>query len=746
MLLNVTVYLRTNTQYNTSGVLSVAILDQYISQPVAFPAAPKNDGDFLYPVSIYVPITKSPLWSLWWPHTLGSSPLYNLTVTFNGTATGNEGIHSLTKRVGFRSIRVDRLPTPNSEGLSFQFLVNNQRLFVKGANLTPLDPFHHRVSQRNVSDVLQSAVDANMNMIRVWGGGIYQSEAVYDWCDEHGLLVWQEVTFACAMAPADPAFLDNVREEVSQQVRRLASHASLAILGGNNENEEALSWFEPVKANPNLYLIDYNNLYVNTIRDTIIREINTDIEYVTSSPSNGPLTTTPLYTSRYGDPNNPHYGDVHYYPDPAQLDLADEGSWPRVRFISETGFPSFASRWTMLAGAGGNESVVRVNGTWLEWRQRYGLNNWITEVNILEISKHFNSPSTKNASLYYDTFTYLSQANQALIYSTAIQSMRRQMSEAPGYTSGILFWQLNDIWQTPSYAAIEYGGARWKMVMYEASRQYERVIVSGYVYPRSSGNNATIGVYVVNDGPFVSVTGSVAVQLRLWLTGEVVSQWAVEYRQEWYSANQLWNSTVGELLQGGKYTASECFVYLNASVSNKTALWWVTNVVYLTQLRDAQLQPVEMGIGFFGGVETAVAAEPTTASNNANSPTALFSATTVPTSLPTPTTPTPTSTSTSTSYHYTLTTTSSALTATTPLPPLARTFSVWLSVSSFAVSPLTWFEVPWAGRWSDNGMLLLPNVSVALTWTAAWESDSVEVGEFMDALRIRTLWYSYNEV
>ena len=747
VLLNVTAYLRTNTQYNTSGVLSVQILDQYVSQPVAFPAAPQGNGDFLYPVSIYVAITKSPLWSLWWPYTLGASPLYNLTVTFNGTTTGNERLHSLTKRVGFRNIRLIRQPTPNSDGLSFQFTVNGQRLFAKGANLTPLDAFEHRVGSGNVSDVLQSVVDANMNMLRVWGGGVYQSEAVYDWCDEHGLLVWQEVTFACAMAPADQAFLDNVREEVSQQVRRLASHPSLAILGGNNENEEALSWFDPTKSNPTLYLIDYNNLYTNTIRDAILREIATDIEYVTSSPSNGPLSTTPLYTQRWGNPNDPHYGDVHYYPDPATADLADEGTWPRARFVSETGFPSFASRWTMLAGAGGgggNDSLVVVNGTWLEWRQRYGLNNWVTEVNQLEIAKHFRLPSTTNATLYYDTFTYLSQANQALIYSTAIQAMRRQMSEPPSYTSGILFWQLNDIWQTPSYAAIEYGsGGRWKMVMYEARRQYQRVIVSGYVYPRASGDNATVGVYVVNDGPFVGVKGSVEVQLRVWSTGRVVRQWDVEYSQEWYSASQVWSSTLGELLHDGEYAASECFVYLNASVSNGSAQWWVTHVVYLTQLRDANLQPVPMGVAVFGEEEKVTVESTIAIADDTYAAASLFSATTTPASSPSLS-----HSPSSTRHLYTLSPTSASLapTSPTPLPPLARQRILGLSVSAAAVSPFTFFEVPWAGRWSDNGLLLLPNVSVGLTWTA-WGGDGaeVQVSEFMKALRIRTLWYSYNE-
>ena len=98
----------------------------------------------------------------------------------------------------------------------------------------PFDPFHFRVTEANVSRILQSAVDANMNMVRVWGGGGYQSDAVYDWADEHGLLIWQEAAFACQMVPVRDVFLRSIREEVSQQVRRIASHASLAIIGGNN--------------------------------------------------------------------------------------------------------------------------------------------------------------------------------------------------------------------------------------------------------------------------------------------------------------------------------------------------------------------------------------------------------------------------------------------------------------------------------------------------------------------------------
>ena len=235
VLLNVTAFLRT-PPHNSSGVLSVDIAGQYKEMQVAFPATPANDGDFLHTATI---VLRVPSPALWWPHTHGSAPLYNLTVTFNGSQTGSEGVHTVHRAVGFRTIRVVRAPTPDSPGLSFQFVVNGVPVFMKGANLTPLDPFHYRVTPANVSALLQSAVDANFNMVRVWGGGVYQSDALYDWADRHGLLVWQEFAFACAIIPRREAFLQSIREEANQQIRRLSSHASMAIMGGNNVHSTA---------------------------------------------------------------------------------------------------------------------------------------------------------------------------------------------------------------------------------------------------------------------------------------------------------------------------------------------------------------------------------------------------------------------------------------------------------------------------------------------------------------------------
>ena len=163
VLLNVTAFLRP-APHNTSGTLTVAIAGQTATVPVAFPAPPAGLGDFVYSASVLLPV---PSPTLWWPHTHGVPYLYNLTVTFNGSQTGNAGLQTVRRRVGFRTIRVVREKTGDSPGLSFQFMVNDVKVFMKGANLTPLDPFRFRVTDANVSRILQSAVDANFNMLRV---------------------------------------------------------------------------------------------------------------------------------------------------------------------------------------------------------------------------------------------------------------------------------------------------------------------------------------------------------------------------------------------------------------------------------------------------------------------------------------------------------------------------------------------------------------------------------------------------
>lgn len=149
--------------------------------------------------------------------------------------------------------------------------MNGVNIFAKGSNWIPADSFEDRVTKNVLEFLLQSAADTNMNMIRVWGGGIYQSEEFYDICDRLGLMIWQDMMFACAMYPRDNEFLTTVRAEIDYQVARLSHHPSIAVWSGNNENEGALHWYQEINENPFLYVEDYCVLYTDTVRDQIIK-------------------------------------------------------------------------------------------------------------------------------------------------------------------------------------------------------------------------------------------------------------------------------------------------------------------------------------------------------------------------------------------------------------------------------------------------------------------------------------------
>ena len=284
-MVNVTAYLRVAPQPGGSSLnttVTVMVAGATASANAQLPASVPINGDDLSVVSV---LTLVPSPSLWWPVGYGNATLYPLTVSVQSTRDSN----SLARSVGFRTIRVVREQTPADQpGLSMFFEVNGLPVFAKGSNLVPFDSFHPRITAANITRMMDSALASHQNIIRVWGGGIYQDELVYDYADQHGILIWQEFLFACAMYPVDDWFLRNVREEVSQAVRRLSSHASLAIFGGNNENEAMLNWQQVTITNRDRYVVDEAQLYINTVRDALVREIgNTSIEFQSSSPSNG---------------------------------------------------------------------------------------------------------------------------------------------------------------------------------------------------------------------------------------------------------------------------------------------------------------------------------------------------------------------------------------------------------------------------------------------------------------------------
>ncbi|CEM35958.1 unnamed protein product [Vitrella brassicaformis CCMP3155] len=446
---------------------------------------------------------------------------------------------------------------------SFYFEVNGVPVYAKGANVIPFSSFHATVTQEDVEAILESALAAEMNMLRVWGGGIYQEEYFYDWCDAHGILVWQEFIFACAMYPTHKPFLDNVRQEVRIQVRRLASHPSIVIWGGSNENEAALQWYRDSQSNRDLYLSEYNVLYIDTIHDEFRKVGPPSAIFLDSSPTNGPLTEYPdTYRKQWGDPYDIHRGDVHFYD--YGIDCLKTSHYPRAKFVSEFGFQSLPS---ILAYAGLAEPAdLTLSSNFSAFRMRHpGGNRELIEV----IGKHFSLPPSQHAPAAvpdeaylrhadlgrpqttpditsglagalmeplalsrlpkgaqdFASLTWLSQLEQSMCYDAAISYWRRLKSDKAVMTMGVLYWQLNDVWQGPSWSSLEYSG-KWKPLHYAARSFFGPLMVRGEYVPRKD----TTRIYAVSDINERLDGGTLQVQLVRFRDGAV-----------------LWREELGEL-------------------------------------------------------------------------------------------------------------------------------------------------------------------------------------------------------
>ncbi len=423
---------------------------------------------------------------LWWPHSHGDQPLYDLEVSVSTP----EGVpaHRTTERLGFRDL--ETVVEPDDAGTGFRFEVNGTPVFAKGANTVPTSPFHGDVSRERYEHLIRSAADANMNTLRVWGGGYYEHEEFYELCDEYGLLVWQDFMFSCALYPADEAFLKSVEAEVRHQVRRLADHPSIALWCGNNENEEALyNWFADHEAHEG-HVADYRRLYEETVAPTC-RETDPSRTYWPGSPSSGPGAEDPYDFSR-GDV---HYWDVWHGGRPFEAYLDTE-----PRFVSEFGYQSFPSTDSLSTVL--DEDQFNPTAPLMEHHQRNPGGN----ATILErMADSFRIPFD------FGSFVYLSQVQHGLAMRTAIEHWRRRKPE----TMGALYWQLNVLWPVASWASIEYDG-RWKAQQYMARRQFAPVLVSfapGFEGEDSPGNAQA-------EDPDDPDRGDVESQ-TLWITSDV---------------------------------------------------------------------------------------------------------------------------------------------------------------------------------------------------------------------------------
>jgi beta-mannosidase len=409
---------------------------------------------------------------LWWTNGLGDPFLYTMRCVLQ-----MEGKTCDTKdtKVGIRSVRV--VQNPDEKGKSFYFELNGMPVFMKGANYIPNDNFLPRVTTTDYEKIVSSARDANMNMLRVWGGGIYENDILYDLCDQYGILVWQDFMFACSMYPGDHEFLENVRQEAVQNVRRLRNHASIALWCGNNEihaawapgaTEGGWGWKKSyTTAQQDEIWHAYDTLF-NSILPAVIEENTFHSFYWPSSPmaADGALAS---YSSASGD--------MHYWGVWHGLHPFTEFENNIGRFMSEYGFQSFPELKTVetYTVPGDRDITSEVMAS----HQRSGIGN----LRIKEyMTDQYKMPST------FESFLYVSQLLQAEGVRMGIEAHRRNMP----YCMGSLYWQINDCWPVASWSGIDYS-KQWKALHYFARDSYKPVILSAVK------KNNTVDLYVISD-------------------------------------------------------------------------------------------------------------------------------------------------------------------------------------------------------------------------------------------------------
>ena len=403
---------------------------------------------------------------LWWTNGLGEAHLY---IIKGKLAIGNRVTEKL-ERIGIRTLELVR--DKDEKGTSFYFKLNGVPVFMKGANYIPNDIFPARVTDEMYKKVIHTSKISNFNMLRIWGGGIYENDRLYDLCDENGILVWQDFMFACAMFPGDQAFLDNVKQEANDNIKRLRNHPSIALWCGNNEILAA--WFgwgwnkkEEAKSKENAAKIwkSYTDIFHHILPDAVAAN-DPGRSYWDSSPCAG-----------MGNPSDLNNGDDHYWgvwwgKDPFKMYATHI-----ARFMSEYGFQSFPELKTVKQYAIPEDYDIFSDV--MKSHQRSSIGNGTIEYYMLQDYK-----KPKN----FESFLYVNHVLQAEGVKFALEGHRR----AAPFCMGSLFWQINDCWPVASWSSTDYY-QRWKALQYFAKKGFEPVLVSPYI------DKDSLKVDIIND-------------------------------------------------------------------------------------------------------------------------------------------------------------------------------------------------------------------------------------------------------
>jgi beta-mannosidase len=480
---------------------------------------------------------------LWWPNGYGEQALYQAQVTLR---TADETVIDLRDyQVGLRTLELRQ--EPDAFGESFTFVVNGLPIFAKGSNWIPADSFPTRITRVSLARILGDAAHAHHNFIRVWGGGFYADEDFYDLCDRYGILVWQDFIFSCSIYPLDdPIFVENVRREVIDNVRRIRHRASLALWCGNNEMDwgwESWGWTQGAWDE---LREPYREFFYETLPGWLA-DLDPDTPYWYSSPSSG----TPFEDCNSNDKGDAHYWEVWHGAKPFS---AYRDQMPR--FMSEFGFQSLPPIKTIQYYA--DEAHWNLTDYIIEHHQR---NAFASALFMGQMAQHFMMPAD------FLSLVYLTMVLQAEGIRYGVEHWRRAMHRV----SGTLYWQLNDCWPVASWSSLDYFG-RWKALHYASRRFYAPVLLS----IEDDESQAVMRIHLSND---LQTQWQGEIRWRLMrLNGEVLDAGVMSESVAPCSSSQVFEKNFSQLsLQERRETVFVAQLFTNGEVQATQLATFVRN-------------------------------------------------------------------------------------------------------------------------------------------------------------------------
>jgi beta-mannosidase len=498
---------------------------------------------------------------LWYPAGYGEQPLYEFTAQ---VGVGTLVAESRTAKAGLRSIELHR--QLDQWGRSFELMVNGIPVFAKGADVIPFDSFPNRVTTADYRRILESARDANMNMIRHWGGGYYETDEFYSICDELGIMVWQDFMFGNDWQPGTYDFKLNIEAEAEDQVRRLRNHPSIVVWCGNNETEVALGWGARSGLPGDVkfqmwqdYLTEFSG-----ILPRVVARLDAETPYWPSSPSADYETVTPTFHS--GDD---HIWDVWHGRVPFSTYETHHS-----RFVTEFGFQSFPEMKTIETFTEPADRTDIFTPVMLA-HQKNNEGNAIIHDYLLK-----DYPEPKD----FASFLYVSQVLQAEGIKMGAEHFRRSRPE----TMGSIFWQLNDCWPVASWSSTDYYG-RWKALQYYARRFYAPVLVSPHV------KDGTVKTYIVSD-KMEPIHAQLKVRL-MDFEGKVLLEDSQAVEVTPLASKVYLDWPLKKLTDAAGGDASRVFVVAEVWSGDKQLS---SNISYLVPVRAIRLKPAQLKVDASG--------------------------------------------------------------------------------------------------------------------------------------------------